>query len=91
MTLEYSSLLCFHASESLDLLLANLLQDHIERGNIDFRSLKFRVLDEVDEMLKIGFVDDVEFILGMLLSSGILTLFYDVSPPLYLVLSVISV
>lgn len=42
-----------------------LLQDHIERGNIDFRSLKFRVLDEVDEMLKIGFVDDVEFILGM--------------------------
>lgn len=43
-----------------------LLQDHIERGNIDFSSLKFRVLDEVDEMLKIGFVDDVEFILGML-------------------------
>lgn len=43
-----------------------LLQDHIERGNLDFRSLKFRVLDEVDEMLKIGFVDDVELILGML-------------------------
>uniref|UniRef100_A0A0V0GVN7 RNA helicase n=2 Tax=Solanum chacoense TaxID=4108 RepID=A0A0V0GVN7_SOLCH len=40
------------------------VKDHIERGNIDFRSLKFRVLDEVDEMLKIGFVDDVEFILG---------------------------
>ncbi|TMW91747.1 hypothetical protein EJD97_013939 [Solanum chilense] len=40
------------------------VKDHIERGNIDFGSLKFRVLDEVDEMLKIGFVDDVEFILG---------------------------
>ncbi|KAF3615646.1 DEAD-box ATP-dependent RNA helicase 7 [Capsicum annuum] len=40
------------------------VKDHIERGNIDFRSLQFRVLDEVDEMLKIGFVDDVEFILG---------------------------
>ncbi|KAK4340840.1 hypothetical protein RND71_039341 [Anisodus tanguticus] len=40
------------------------VKDHIERGNIDFRSLKFRVLDEVDEMLKIGFVDDVELILG---------------------------
>ncbi|CAN4101537.1 unnamed protein product [Withania somnifera] len=39
------------------------IKDHIERGNIDLRSLKFRVLDEVDEMLKIGFVDDVEFIL----------------------------
>ncbi|KAM3320119.1 DEAD-box ATP-dependent RNA helicase 7 [Capsicum chacoense] len=43
------------------------VKDHIERENIDFRSLQFRVLDEVDEMLKIGFVDDVEFILGMVL------------------------
>lgn len=51
------------------------MQDHIERGNIDFRSLKFRVLDEVDEMLKIGFVDDVEFILGILFS-GYLTLIF---------------
>jgi ATP-dependent RNA helicase DDX21 len=41
------------------------LQDHIERGNIDFSSLKFRVLDEADEMLRMGFVDDVELILGM--------------------------
>lgn len=42
-----------------------ILQDHIERGNIDFRSLKFRVLDEADEMLRMGFVEDVELILGM--------------------------
>lgn len=91
MTLEYSLLLCFHASESLDLLLANFPQDHIERGNIDFRSLKFRVLDEVDEMLKIGFVDDVEFILGMLLFSGILPLLFDLLPSHYLMLSVMSV
>ena len=41
-----------------------LLQDHIERGNIDFSSLKFRVLDEADEMLRMGFVEDVELILG---------------------------
>lgn len=40
-------------------------QDHIERGNIDFRALKFRVLDESDEMLRMGFVEDVELILGM--------------------------
>ncbi|KAL3524203.1 hypothetical protein ACH5RR_017037 [Cinchona calisaya] len=40
------------------------VKDHIERGNIDLSSLKFRVLDEADEMLKMGFVDDVEFILG---------------------------
>ncbi|KAK4749693.1 hypothetical protein SAY87_027142 [Trapa incisa] len=40
------------------------VKDHIERGNIDFSSLKFRVLDEADEMLRMGFVEDVELILG---------------------------
>ncbi|XP_015877985.2 DEAD-box ATP-dependent RNA helicase 7 [Ziziphus jujuba] len=40
------------------------VKDHLERGNIDFSSLKFRVLDEADEMLRMGFVEDVELILG---------------------------
>jgi ATP-dependent RNA helicase DDX21 len=40
------------------------IKDHIERNNLDFSLLKFRVLDEADEMLKMGFVDDVELILG---------------------------
>ncbi|GMY17428.1 DEAD-box ATP-dependent RNA helicase 7-like [Fagus crenata] len=40
------------------------IKDHIERGNLDFSSLKFRVLDEADEMLRMGFVEDVELILG---------------------------
>lgn len=40
------------------------VKDHIERNNIDLSSLKFRVLDEADEMLRMGFVDDVELILG---------------------------
>uniref|UniRef100_A0A2P2MMG0 DEAD-box ATP-dependent RNA helicase 7 n=1 Tax=Rhizophora mucronata TaxID=61149 RepID=A0A2P2MMG0_RHIMU len=40
------------------------IKDHIERGNIDLSVLKFRVLDEADEMLRMGFVEDVEFILG---------------------------
>lgn len=40
------------------------IKDHIERNNIDLRSLKFRVLDEADEMLRMGFVEDVELILG---------------------------
>ncbi|MQM12534.1 hypothetical protein Taro_045452, partial [Colocasia esculenta] len=40
------------------------VKDHIERGTLDLRSLKFRVLDEADEMLNMGFVDDVELILG---------------------------
>jgi len=41
------------------------VQDHIERGNIDLSQLKFRVLDEADEMLRMGFVEDVELILGI--------------------------
>ncbi|RXH94952.1 hypothetical protein DVH24_024636 [Malus domestica] len=39
-------------------------RDHIERGNIDLSTLKVRILDEADEMLRMGFVDDVELILG---------------------------
>ena len=34
--------------------------DHIERGNIDFSSIKTMVLDEADQMLKLGFKEDVE-------------------------------
>lgn len=61
-----------------------ILQDHIERGNIDFRSLKFRVLDEADEMLRMGFVEDVELILGMLL---IIDLLYRVRSSVAFLLS----
>ncbi len=38
--------------------------DHINRGNIDFSSLKSVVLDEADQMLKLGFKEDVEQILS---------------------------
>ena len=34
--------------------------DHIERGNIDFTHIKSIVLDEADQMLKLGFKEDVE-------------------------------
>ena len=37
--------------------------DHIERGNLDFTSLKSLVLDEADQMLKLGFKEDVENVL----------------------------
>lgn len=37
--------------------------DHISRGNIDFRELKTIVLDEADQMLKLGFKEDVDKIL----------------------------
>ncbi|CAN8264689.1 unnamed protein product [Cochlearia groenlandica] len=40
------------------------IKDHIERQNLELSYLQFRVLDEADEMLRMGFVDDVELILG---------------------------
>jgi len=37
--------------------------DHIERGNIDFSNIKTVVLDEADQMLKLGFKEDIDKIL----------------------------
>ena len=39
------------------------LIDHINRGTIKFDSLQALVLDEADEMLRMGFIDDVENIM----------------------------
>lgn len=44
------------------------MQDHLERKSLNLKTLKIRVLDEADEMLNMGFVDDVETILGLLFS-----------------------
>jgi len=38
--------------------------DHIERGNLDLSHCDLAVLDEADEMLNMGFADDVETILN---------------------------
>ena len=37
--------------------------DHLEKGSLDLSQLKTLVLDEADEMLRMGFIDDVETIL----------------------------
>ena len=39
------------------------LRDHIERGSLDMSGLRAVVLDEADEMLDLGFRDDLEYIL----------------------------
>jgi ATP-dependent RNA helicase DeaD len=39
------------------------LRDHIERGALDIGALRAVVLDEADEMLDLGFREDLEFIL----------------------------
>jgi ATP-dependent RNA helicase DeaD len=39
------------------------VMDHIRRGTLKLGTLKALVLDEADEMLRMGFIDDVEWIL----------------------------
>jgi ATP-dependent RNA helicase DeaD len=40
------------------------IMDHLDKGTLDLSELKFLVLDEADEMLKMGFAEDVETILA---------------------------
>ncbi|WP_297829643.1 DEAD/DEAH box helicase [Thermomonas sp.] len=37
--------------------------DHLQRGTLDLSQLRLLVLDEADEMLRMGFIDDVETVL----------------------------
>ncbi|MEO5813529.1 MAG: DEAD/DEAH box helicase [Rhodanobacter sp.] len=37
--------------------------DHLNKGTLDLSELRFLVLDEADEMLRMGFIDDVEKVL----------------------------
>lgn len=39
------------------------VMDHIRKGTLKLNGLKTMVLDEADEMLRMGFIDDVEWIL----------------------------
>ncbi|EGD44725.1 DEAD/DEAH box helicase [Nocardioides sp. WG-D5] len=40
------------------------IMDHLEKGTLDLSQLRFLVLDEADEMLNMGFAEDVETILA---------------------------
>ncbi|MGN6723918.1 MAG: DEAD/DEAH box helicase, partial [Marmoricola sp.] len=40
------------------------IMDHLDKGTLDLSALKFVVLDEADEMLNMGFAEDVEQILS---------------------------
>ncbi|MBO5137728.1 MAG: DEAD/DEAH box helicase [Spirochaetaceae bacterium] len=38
------------------------VQDHLERGTLDISKIDFFILDEADEMLDMGFIEDIEAI-----------------------------
>jgi ATP-dependent RNA helicase DeaD len=55
--------------------------DHIEKGSLDLSQLKTVVLDEADEMLRMGFIDDVEHILQQAPRERQAALFSATMPP----------
>ncbi len=57
------------------------IMDLMERGKLDFSELKFAVLDEADEMLDMGFVEDIEKILGATNSDKRMLMFSATMPP----------
>ncbi|WP_313399699.1 DEAD/DEAH box helicase [Stenotrophomonas sp.] len=54
--------------------------DHLDRGTLDLSELKTLVLDEADEMLRMGFIDDVEAVLKKLPESRQVALFSATMP-----------
>ncbi len=56
------------------------LLDHLKRKTIDLSQLRTLVLDEADEMLRMGFIDDVEAILENTPSSRQVALFSATMP-----------
>ena len=55
--------------------------DHIKRKTLKLDQLKFLVLDEADEMLRMGFIDDVELILSHAPKERQTALFSATMPP----------
>lgn len=56
------------------------IMDHIRRGNIKLDQLKTFILDEADEMLRMGFIDDVEWVLEKLPEKRQMALFSATMP-----------
>jgi ATP-dependent RNA helicase DeaD len=54
--------------------------DHLDRGSLDLSELRCLVLDEADEMLRMGFIDDVEAVLKKTPESRQVALFSATMP-----------
>ncbi|MGN0914826.1 MAG: DEAD/DEAH box helicase [Succinivibrio sp.] len=57
------------------------LIDLIERGKVDLSNLSYMVIDEADEMLRMGFIDDVDWILSNTPEDRQTALFSATMPP----------
>ena len=56
------------------------VMDHIRRGTLHLDGLQTLVLDEADEMLRMGFIDDVEWVLEQLPAQRQIALFSATMP-----------
>lgn len=56
------------------------VMDHMRRGTLKLDTLKALVLDEADEMLKMGFIDDIEWVLEHKPANSQLALFSATMP-----------
>ncbi len=56
------------------------VMDHMRKGTLDLSSLKTLVLDEADEMLRMGFIDDVEWVLEQIPDERQIALFSATMP-----------
>lgn len=56
------------------------VMDHMRRGTLKLDQLKAMVLDEADEMLRMGFIDDVEWILEQTNKNAQIALFSATMP-----------
>ncbi|MBB5212295.1 DEAD/DEAH box helicase [Microbulbifer hydrolyticus] len=56
------------------------VMDHMRKGTLDLSGLKTLVLDEADEMLRMGFIDDVEWVLEQIPKERQIALFSATMP-----------
>jgi ATP-dependent RNA helicase DeaD len=56
------------------------VMDHMRQGTLDLSGLRSLVLDEADEMLRMGFIDDVEWVLEQLPEQRQVVLFSATMP-----------
>ena len=56
------------------------VMDHLKRGTLKLNSLKALVLDEADEMLKMGFIDDIKWVMERIPEKRQIALFSATMP-----------
>jgi ATP-dependent RNA helicase DeaD len=57
------------------------LLDHLRRGTLDLAHVRYVILDEADEMLDMGFIEDIESILDTVPETRQMALFSATIPP----------